>query len=171
MRPGPCLRLADPASASNLTFGIPGLAAAVASGGIDNAEPEIPGQASPTPRSHLDNNFREGFAALAPLGLAFDGWMFQTQLDDVVDLARALPQTTIVLNHVGGPLAIELGGDAISGSAPRPSGTGGLQTLCWRETDSNPRSPVKKNPFVETVLSTFPALPVPKGTEEGLCQT
>jgi hypothetical protein len=31
--------------------------------------------------------------------------------------------------------------DAISGSAPRPSGTGGLQTLCWRETDSNLRSP------------------------------
>jgi predicted TIM-barrel fold metal-dependent hydrolase len=41
----------------------------------------------------LDNNFREGFAALAPLGLAFDGWMFQTQLDDLVDLARAFPQT------------------------------------------------------------------------------
>ena len=54
----------------------------------------------------LDNHFREGFAALAPLGLTFDGWMFQTQLDDLVDLARAFPQTTIVLNHVGGPLAI-----------------------------------------------------------------
>ena len=36
-----------------------------------------------------------------------------------------------------------IGGDAISGSAPRPSGTGGLQTLCWREQDSNPRSPVR----------------------------
>src|SRR5258705_2282617 len=33
-----------------------------------------------------------------------------------------------------------IGGDAISGSAPRPSGTGGLQTLCWRKADSNPRS-------------------------------
>src|SRR5712675_1427533 len=30
-----------------------------------------------------------------------------------------------------------IGGDAISSSAPRPSGTGGLQTLCWREQDSN----------------------------------
>jgi hypothetical protein len=38
----------------------------------------------------------------------------------------------------------------------------------WRATDSNPRSPVKKNPLVETVLSTFPALPLPKGTEEGV---
>src|SRR3954454_14929817 len=34
----------------------------------------------------LDKTFREGFAALAPLGLAFDAWMFQTQLSDLVDL-------------------------------------------------------------------------------------
>jgi predicted TIM-barrel fold metal-dependent hydrolase len=54
----------------------------------------------------LDKTFREGFAALAPLGLAFDAWMFQTQLSDLVDLARAFPETTIVLNHVGGPIAI-----------------------------------------------------------------
>ena len=32
--------------------------------------------------------------------------MFQTQLSDLVDLARAFPQTTIVLNHCGGPLAV-----------------------------------------------------------------
>jgi predicted TIM-barrel fold metal-dependent hydrolase len=54
----------------------------------------------------LDKSFREGFAALAPLGLAFDGWMFQTQLDDLADLAGVFPQTTIVLNHCGGPVAI-----------------------------------------------------------------
>ena len=54
----------------------------------------------------LDSGFREGFAALAPLGLTFDAWMFQTQLEDLVDLARAFPQTTIVLNHCGGPLAV-----------------------------------------------------------------
>ncbi len=59
------------------------------------------------PKGLLSNkSFREGFASLAPLGLAFDGWMFQTQLDDLADLARAFPQTTIVMNHVGGPLAI-----------------------------------------------------------------
>jgi len=54
----------------------------------------------------LDKGFREGFATLAPLRLAFDAWMFQTQLGDLVDLARAFPQTTIVLNHCGGPVAI-----------------------------------------------------------------
>ena len=41
-----------------------------------------------------------------PLGLAFDAWLFHTQLDDVADLARAFPQAMIVLNHVGGALAI-----------------------------------------------------------------
>ena len=55
---------------------------------------------------YRDRNFREGFAGLASLGLAFDAWLFHTQLSDVVDLARAFPQATIVLNHVGGALAI-----------------------------------------------------------------
>jgi predicted TIM-barrel fold metal-dependent hydrolase len=54
----------------------------------------------------LDKGFREGFSALVALGLTFDAWMFQTQLTDVIDLARAFPQATIVLNHVGGPIAI-----------------------------------------------------------------
>ncbi len=55
---------------------------------------------------YLDKNFREGFAALVALDLTFDAWVFQTQLGDVVDLARAFPQARIVLNHVGGPVAI-----------------------------------------------------------------
>jgi predicted TIM-barrel fold metal-dependent hydrolase len=58
------------------------------------------------PGLYLDKNFREGFAALAALDLTFDAWMFQTQLSDVIDLAGAFPQARIVLNHVGGPVAI-----------------------------------------------------------------
>jgi predicted TIM-barrel fold metal-dependent hydrolase len=54
----------------------------------------------------LDKTFREGVATLAGFNLAFDAWMFQTQLGDLVDLARAIPQTTMVLNHIGGPVAI-----------------------------------------------------------------
>jgi hypothetical protein len=34
-------------------------------------------------------------------------------------------------------------------------GTESSQTRRWRETDSNPRSPVEESPFVETVLSRF----------------
>ena len=51
-------------------------------------------------------SFREGFARLSPLGLSFDAWMLEPQLPDLIDLARAFPQTAIVLDHVGTPLAI-----------------------------------------------------------------
>lgn len=50
--------------------------------------------------------FREGFAKLAPLGLSFDAWLLEPQLPDLIDLARAFPDTTIVLDHVGTPLGI-----------------------------------------------------------------
>lgn len=50
--------------------------------------------------------FREGFAQLAPLGLSFEAWQYHTQLPEVADLARAFPDTAIILNHVGGPLGV-----------------------------------------------------------------
>jgi len=54
----------------------------------------------------LDPDFRAGFACLAPLGLAFDAWLYQPQIAELTDLARAFPGTTIVLDHLGGPLGI-----------------------------------------------------------------
>ena len=71
----------------------------------DDPTLKVFGGAAP-PGLLLDKSFREGFAALTALGLTFDAWVFQTQLGDVVDLARAFPQAAIVLNHVGGPVAI-----------------------------------------------------------------
>ena len=62
--------------------------------------------ANPPPGLLLDAQFRRGFACLAPRGLSFDGWMYHTQLDELTDLAHAFPDTTIVLNHVGGPIGI-----------------------------------------------------------------
>ncbi|HEY7946003.1 MAG TPA: amidohydrolase family protein, partial [Casimicrobiaceae bacterium] len=53
-----------------------------------------------------DKKFREGFAVLAKLGLSFDAWLLEPQLPDLIDLARAFPDTTIVLDHVGTPLGI-----------------------------------------------------------------
>ena len=51
-------------------------------------------------------SFRAGFAQLEPLGLSFDAWMFHAQVPELTDLARAFPTTSIVLDHVGGPLGI-----------------------------------------------------------------
>ncbi|HWM48476.1 MAG TPA: amidohydrolase family protein [Xanthobacteraceae bacterium] len=53
-----------------------------------------------------DATWREGFGQLAPLGLSYDALLFHTQLGELADLARAFPQTTIVLNHVGCPIGI-----------------------------------------------------------------
>ncbi len=50
--------------------------------------------------------FREGFAALAPRNMTFEAWCYHTQLKEVTALARAFPDTTIILNHFGGPLGI-----------------------------------------------------------------
>jgi L-fuconolactonase len=53
-----------------------------------------------------DATFREGFAQLAKLGLSFESWQYHPQLSDAADLARAFPDTTIILNHVGGVLGV-----------------------------------------------------------------
>jgi predicted TIM-barrel fold metal-dependent hydrolase len=51
----------------------------------------------------LDPTFRKGFSCLAPLALSFDAWLFHPQLGELADLARAFPDTQIVLDHCGGP--------------------------------------------------------------------
>lgn len=52
-----------------------------------------------------DADFRAGFAMLGPRKLSFDAMIYHTQLLELADLARAFPDTTIVLNHIGGMLA------------------------------------------------------------------
>jgi predicted TIM-barrel fold metal-dependent hydrolase len=54
----------------------------------------------------MDARFREGFAQLAPLGMSFESWQYHPQIPDATDLARAFPDTTIILNHVGGVLGV-----------------------------------------------------------------
>jgi predicted TIM-barrel fold metal-dependent hydrolase len=53
-----------------------------------------------------DPAFRTGFSRLHKYGLSFDAWLYHTQLDELLGLARAFPETPIVINHVGGPLGV-----------------------------------------------------------------
>jgi L-fuconolactonase len=55
---------------------------------------------------YLDPGFRRGFAELARRHLTFDAWLYHPQLPELTDLAKAFPDTTIVLDHFGGPLGI-----------------------------------------------------------------
>jgi predicted TIM-barrel fold metal-dependent hydrolase len=61
---------------------------------------------NPPPGLYLDKTFRRGFAELGRRGLSFDAWLYHPQIAELTDLARAFPDTTIVLDHFGGPLGI-----------------------------------------------------------------
>lgn len=70
-------------------------------------DPNVLGPMSHTPAKLLGEPvFRAGFVKLAPLGLSFDAWMLEPQLPELTALARAFPDTDIILDHVGTPLGI-----------------------------------------------------------------
>jgi predicted TIM-barrel fold metal-dependent hydrolase len=58
----------------------------------------------------LDEEFRRGFSWLSWFGLSFDAFLFHPQIPDLIDLAHTFPDTTIVVNHLGGPIGIVRGG-------------------------------------------------------------
>jgi predicted TIM-barrel fold metal-dependent hydrolase len=69
--------------------------------------PEIrPSHTNPPPGLLDDPAFRSGFAALGRAGLSFDAWLYHPQIPELTDLARAHPDVSIVLDHLGGPLGI-----------------------------------------------------------------
>ncbi len=63
-----------------------------------------PGQPDQVAHLLLDEQFRDGFAFLRRYGLTFEAWLFHPDIPDVASLARAFPDTTIILNHLGGPI-------------------------------------------------------------------
>jgi predicted TIM-barrel fold metal-dependent hydrolase len=72
-----------------------------------DASPQIRNSHTGAPPGLLaDGAFREGLACLGEYGLVFDAWAYHPQLPEIVDLARAFPAMTIVVNHAGGPLGI-----------------------------------------------------------------
>ena len=72
-----------------------------------DASPEIPNHRTNPPQSMmLHDDFRAGFAELGRRGLSFEVWCYHPQIPEVTSLARAFPNTTIVLDHLGGPLGI-----------------------------------------------------------------
>jgi L-fuconolactonase len=53
------------------------------------------------PHIYARPEVRAGVARLAARGLALDAWCYHPQLADVIALARAVPQATIVMCHAG----------------------------------------------------------------------
>ncbi|MES2187457.1 MAG: amidohydrolase family protein [Pseudomonadota bacterium] len=73
-----------------------------------HADPAVQSSTATGMRAHMlrGEGFRKGAAALARMGLVLDVWAYHTQLDDVYELAAALPQLVVVVDHFGGPLAV-----------------------------------------------------------------
>lgn len=58
------------------------------------------------PHMLMDPSFRRGFSCLHELELSFDAFVFHPQMPELISLARAFPETPIVLEHVGGPVGL-----------------------------------------------------------------
>jgi L-fuconolactonase len=53
-----------------------------------------------------DTEFRAGIAELGRRGLTYDSWQYHHQNREFLDLVRASPNTTMVLDHFGTPLGV-----------------------------------------------------------------
>jgi L-fuconolactonase len=68
--------------------------------------PRIAARPAVIPHLLLDSDFRRGYTYLRTYGLTFDGWVYHTQIAELTDLAKAFPDTTIIFNHLGGPIGV-----------------------------------------------------------------
>ena len=72
-----------------------------------DASPDVPNsRIVDQPHIYLNETYREGFAELGKRGLSFEAWLYHPQIPELTDLARAFPETSIILNHLGGPLGV-----------------------------------------------------------------
>jgi len=51
-------------------------------------------------------SFRQGLKLLGEMGLSYDTWHYHHQNEDFCDLAEAVPDTPLVLDHFGTPLGV-----------------------------------------------------------------
>lgn len=70
-------------------------------------DPRVLGSVARTGKHVLSSAaFRAGLARLTKHGLVFDSFVLEPQLGELIEVARAFPETSIVLNHAGTPLGI-----------------------------------------------------------------
>ena len=64
------------------------------------------GHHQPGPELLGSPDFRSGVAQLGAMGYSFDAWLYFDQMHELAELAQAVPECEIVLDHLGGPLGI-----------------------------------------------------------------
>lgn len=75
---------------------------------LASAPPDVPLVIHPEaePGRGADPAFRRGVARLGERGLTYDTWQYHTQIGDLIELARAVPGTTIICDHLSTPLGV-----------------------------------------------------------------
>ena len=69
--------------------------------------PEVENTAAHKIQGQLaSTQFRAGARVLARMGLSLEAWLYFPQLPELADFAKAVPDLTIVLNHIGGLLRV-----------------------------------------------------------------
>jgi len=63
-------------------------------------------RARPIEGVYINDMFHQGFSHLESRNLSFEAWCYHPQLPQLIQLAKKFPNTTIILNHFGGPLGI-----------------------------------------------------------------
>jgi predicted TIM-barrel fold metal-dependent hydrolase len=69
--------------------------------------PEVENTAAHNMKGQLaSDHFRAGARVLSRIGLSFEAWLYFPQLPELADFAKAVPDLTIILNHIGGLLRV-----------------------------------------------------------------
>jgi predicted TIM-barrel fold metal-dependent hydrolase len=69
--------------------------------------PEVENTAAHNMKGQLaSDQFRTGARELARRGFSFEAWLYFPQLPELADFAKAVPDLTIILNHIGGLLRV-----------------------------------------------------------------
>lgn len=72
----------------------------------DGSEQVMASRQRPPSDLMVDPRFHAGVAELAKHDLSFEAWLFHPQIAQLEELAKACPQTTMIVNHLAGPLGI-----------------------------------------------------------------
>ena len=64
--------------------------------------PEVDNTAGNTEGMLASDDFRAGARVLSRMGMSFEGWLYFPQLPELAEFAQAVPDLTIILNHIGG---------------------------------------------------------------------
>lgn len=82
-----------------------GLFRGIRHGGGHHPHPEEALFPGPHPADlFLGEAFQNGVRLLGTRGLSFEAWLYHFQIPDFLAVARAAPETTVILNHFGSPL-------------------------------------------------------------------